>query len=261
MRKGAVIMKICPNPACDHSFLYSDSKTECPFCHAALVPNGLGAGLPGGVVLNGFERESAVQAPEFVTDGWGRRFTCHGRVTEISHQELFYSPMHKLVNALFRGEPFQFAHQTVEYTVRIEEIGDSPAPEIADFRLFGNYMGCLQPGDEVILHARKHRTCNTASGVYNVTSESEVRSGMQIPAWLIRVSVISLLAVVLFLGLMLAGELSKDMRTLGISFASAVADRRKVLDSIITWIVLIGTVLFILRSHVRRRRRRHGWWF
>ena len=254
-------MKICPNPACDHSFLYSDSKTECPFCHATLVPNGGGAGIPAGAVRNSFEREHAVQAPKFMTDGWGRNFTCHGRVTEISHQELFYSPMHKLVNALFCGEPFQFAHQTVEYTVRVDEISDSPAPEIADFRLFGNYMGCLQPGDEVILHARKRRTCNTASGVYNVTSGSEARPGMQIPAGLIRASAIVLLAVVLLLTLMIAGELSQDVRTLGISSASSAADRKKVLDSIITWILIISAAVFILRSHVRRRRRRRGWWF
>ena len=36
-------MKRCPNPNCDSTFLYSNEKTICPFCHSPLVENADGA--------------------------------------------------------------------------------------------------------------------------------------------------------------------------------------------------------------------------
>lgn len=83
-------MKRCANPNCDFAFLYGDDKMVCPFCHSELVSN----------------MENAVQ---FIQEHLGT-MECHGRIVEIDHQELFNSKRLKLINTIFRGEPYQFAH-------------------------------------------------------------------------------------------------------------------------------------------------------
>lgn len=67
----------------------------------------------------------------------------------------FTAGAHKLFNALVRGEPYQFAHQTLEYTVRVEPITDGVPSEVTDFCLYGNCLGRIQIGDEVRIRAKE----------------------------------------------------------------------------------------------------------
>ena len=111
---------------------------------------------------------------------------CHGRVSEIDRQEVFFGSTLKLFNALFRGEPYQLAHQTIEYTIRVEPITDGVPTEVTDFCLYGSFLGRLQVGDEVIIRARDCGDRRVATHIYNQTTGSVVRPGFQIGAGLIR---------------------------------------------------------------------------
>lgn len=187
-------MKRCPNPACEAAFLFGDSQTLCPFCHSRLMETGDGAqvreALPpdritiaeenGGGPVFRRERRSGLE--------------CHGRIVEIDRQELFNSRWHKLANSLFRGEPYQFAHQTIEYTIRVENITDGYATEVTDFCLYGSYLGRMQVGDEVIIRARERNGRRIAQDIYNETTETAVHPGFQMPAALVRGTFLALAA-------------------------------------------------------------------
>ena len=77
-----------------------------------------------------------------------------------------------MFNTIVRGEPYQFAHQTVEYTIRVENIANGISTEVTDFCLYGNYMGRLQVGDEVIVKARNLRDRRVIKSIYNQTTSS-----------------------------------------------------------------------------------------
>lgn len=123
---------------------------------------------------------------------------CKGRVTETDHHELFYSKLHKLVNSLFRGEAYQFGHQTIEYLIRVEELSDGYSEHTADFFLYGNYMGRIYPGDEVEITASDRRGRYVVSRIYNRNINSELTPGLQLPAWVVRLmAVVFILAIVI----------------------------------------------------------------
>lgn len=129
----------------------------------------------------------------------GNTIKCHGRIIEADHHELFYSKFHKIVNSLFRGEPFQFGHQTLEYLVRVEEVGSTYSTQCTDFFLYGNYMGRLVPGDEVEIIAKNKGGRRVVKKLFNVSTNSTVRPDIQLPAGLIQ----TLALVLLFLIIML----------------------------------------------------------
>ena len=110
-------MKRCSNPNCDSAFLYGEDKEVCPFCHSELVHNLDNAEihLQPADRIPGLEPVRN-QAAQFIHENLST-MECHGRIVEIDHQELFNSKRLKLINTIFRGEPYQFAHQTIEYTI------------------------------------------------------------------------------------------------------------------------------------------------
>lgn len=137
-----------------------------------------------------------------------------GLVIEIEHHEVFRSKFHKLINSIVCGEPYQLAHQTAEYLVRVEEPSPNGAGRIADFFLYGNYMGRLYPGDEVEISAKIRRRRLVAKKIYNVSTDSDIRPGLQIPAVMIRgVAIIALMVLIGFglciYGMGQSGELSQ----------------------------------------------------
>lgn len=185
-------MKRCVNPNCESSFLYGNDKTTCPFCHGRLVEHADGQAPPireilppDRVVLRDLDAAPNPQAEPFVSTRHGS-LECWGRIVEIEHQELFHSKRHKLLNSLLRGEPYQFAHQTIEYTIRVENISDGVPTEVMDFCLFGSYLGRLQIGDTVRIRAKKQRGRNIARSIFNETTGCAIGSGLQIPAGAIR---------------------------------------------------------------------------
>lgn len=191
-------MKRCLNPNCQAGFLYGDDKTTCPFCHTRLVDSAAGANLqtpaiipPDRVAIREERHAAALQPPPFVLRQHGT-VECHGRVTEIDHHELFNSRKYKLANSLLRGEPYQFAHQTIEYTIRVESLADDFPNEVTDFCLYGSYLGRLQPGDEVIVRAKNLNNRRVVKSIYNATTQSVIKPGLQIPAVAIQVMLAAL---------------------------------------------------------------------
>jgi hypothetical protein len=181
-------MKRCSNPYCESSFLFGDDKTNCPFCHAPLI-NSNEATIPprhitpldAAIMEEGHEAE-----PEFLKYHL-HSMECTGRIVEIDHQTLFYSKWHKVMNALFRGEPYQLAHQTIEYTIRVEPITEElPSEVTTDFCLYGNYLGRLQVGDEVRIKAKNRADHRVVESLRNLTTDSMIRPGLQISAAIFR---------------------------------------------------------------------------
>lgn len=189
-------MKRCNNPECDSAFLFGDDKTVCPFCRRPLVINGAETTE---VLLRPADRITLTnpipeQPVHFVQERlWGME--CHGRIVEIDHQELFNSKRLKLFNTLFRGEPYQLAHQTIEYTIRVESMEDGIATELKDFCLYGSYLGRMQVGDEVVIRAKDLRNRRVVKSIYNQTTGSVIKPGFQIPAWLVRIQIVVLLFI------------------------------------------------------------------
>lgn len=181
------MMKRCPNPNCDSAFLYGEDKMVCPFCHSELVTN-----MDNAIVhlqpadrIPGFEPVQN-QAEQFIQQHFGT-MECHGRIVEIDHQEMFNSKPLKLINTIFRGEPYQFAHQTIEYTIRVESLSDDYPPEVRDFCLYGSYLGRMQVGDEVQIKAKNLKHRRVVKSIYNRTTDTIVKPGFQIPAILVRI--------------------------------------------------------------------------
>lgn len=243
-------MKICSNPNCESSFLFGDNKTTCPFCHAPLIDNN-GAAItqqlitPVDVV---FDSEPEEDRP-FISCSLGS-VECTGRIIEIEHQALFYSKIHKLFNTIIRGEPFQLAHQSVEYTIRVEPIVDGIPTEVTDFCLYGNYLGRLQVGDEVHIKAKDCGHRRIARSIVNLSTGSPVKLGLQISAPVIRTALLAVLMAIVILAYLLVQLVASGAVTaLFISLIAAIMP-------IIICIVGLG---FLFRSIFPSRRRRRRW--
>lgn len=240
-------MKRCPNSNCESSFLFGDDKTVCPFCHSRLINSTTAADgqyLPSTNRINIPQIQN--ETVEFVRRHMGS-IECHGRITEIDHHELFYSKRHKMFNTIIRGEPYQFAHQTFEYTIRVENITDGISIEVMDFCLYGNYMGRLQVGDEVIVNARNLRDRRVIKSIYNQTTSSSVRPGLQIPAVFFRgiIGLITLVTVALVCQLV-------RLFQAGVILAGLTA----VIVAIMPSVIIIAGIWFMFRSIFPKRRGR-----
>lgn len=246
-------MKKCPNPTCESAFLFGNDRVTCPFCHTRLVDNVTESGFqsrtilpPDRMTIRNVRRDVETQEEPFISRHFGS-MECHGRVSEIDHHELFNSKHHKLFNSLLRGEPYQFAHQTIEYTIRVESISDGFPAEVTDFCLYGSCLGRLQVGDEVVIRARDLRNRRIVKSIFNKTTNSIIKSGLQIPAGIIRgslvVSAITLIALICSIVWMFDS---------GAAALGMVAILAAIMPAII---VIIGLWIMIRSIFPRRRRR------
>lgn len=154
---------------------------------------------------------------------------CHGRITEIEHHEVFYSKLRKTINSLFRGEPYQFGHQTAEYVVRVEELAGGFTAQTMDFFLFGNYMGRLHPGDEVVIVASFSER-NVVKSIYNVVTDSDIKPGLQLSAAFIRfmhicLAFLLIAAVTWGYQLVISGQIYRYVLPVGLIGAGILAFR------------------------------------
>lgn len=179
-------MKKCSNPACDPAVLFDDALTVCPLCGAALSPDPSSAGAGATAPMTG-GTAPAGGAPSGHDEWFIRRFfsriRCHGLVTDISNKDLFHSYQHKMANTLLFGQPFQFAHQVSQYALRVESLASDSVPAAHTFFLYGDHMGNILPGDEVVITARRDLLGrDVVRKIYNVTTHSRLRpGGIQIP--------------------------------------------------------------------------------
>lgn len=242
-------MKRCSNIDCESDFLFGNDRITCPFCHSELVDISV-ANQNRQAILTADQLDIHALADEpgisFTTQRFGY-VTCRGRIVEIDRQELFVGRFHKLINSLFRGEPYQFAHQTIEYTIRVENISDGMADEITDFCLYGNYLGRLQVGDEVDIRAKSRGNRRVLTALYNRTTSSEVRPGFQVPAWGIRIGFACLGLTIYAL---VAGIIS--LFTSGAIAAGFWA----IVNEFMPLLIIVGGLWLMVRSVFPKRRRR-----
>lgn len=241
-------MKRCPNPNCDPLFLYGDDKTTCPFCHSRLIDSagapaepGIDIQTPDRVVIQDERLRAEDRQIEFIHEHHGT-IECHGRVSEIDHHELFSNRWHKLLNALLRGEPYQFTHQVVEYMIRVENHADGIPTDVMDFCLYGSYLGRLQVGDSVVIHAKNLNDRRVVKSIFNETTNSVVKPGLQIPAAVIRGVILTVMVMLVVLMCSIVWVLESDATEI---------------KAFIIWVIVMITALWlIIRSVFPRRRRR-----
>lgn len=251
-------MKQCKNPYCECEQTFSDAVKLCPFCGSELSP----AGDEKQPQLHTAEElpvlSAADSAPPLVTDGvWGRK-VLRGRLAEIDHNSLFYSTFHKWCSAVFFGEPWQFAHQSQTYTLRIEEITRDGVPgRVLDVCAYGcDYMGRLCIGDELEIHCTGGKNRRIAKKILDKTTGSVVRPGLQLPALFVRVfSLILALLAIYFVsaavnfvasGAILSWALGVIVALLGLLWKLLSAFGSNIL-------ILIGIVI-VIRSCLPRKR-------
>lgn len=203
-------MKRCGNQNCRTDFLFSDNKTICPFCGRTLVKNNEHYTMTRPLFGNDIIDIPEIQDNAEFLRKKGHRIECHGEIAEVDHYEVFNSRFHKIINAVFKGDPYQFAHQTMEYVIRVRKITNGYTGEVADFHLFGNYMGKFQVGDEVNLTAQLSGNRNIVTSIYNESTNQKITGGMVIPANLIRLfytvlALIIVLFVILMVGCIVSG--------------------------------------------------------
>ena len=243
-------MKRCPNPSCESTFLFGNDRVTCPFCHSRLVENIATPDFESQTILTpdrvvlGDTAEDRDEV-EFVREYTGY-MECHGRIVEIDHQEVFNSKLHKLFNSVLRREPYQLAHQTIEYTIRVENITEGFPTDTTDFCLFGSYLGRLQVGDEVVVRAKKLRDRRIVKSIYNETTNSVVRPGFQIPAGLIRggilFAMITLIALICGLVWM-------------VKSGAAAAGLLAIIAALMPLVLICVGIWLLFRSVFPRRRR------
>ena len=242
-------MKRCPNPNCDSLFLYGDDKITCPFCHSRLIDSvaaqaepGIDIQTPDRVIIQDERHGAEEQQVEFAHENHGM-IECRGRVTEIDHHELFSNRRHKFFNALLCGEPYQFTHQVVEYTIRVERHSEGVTTDIMDFCLFGSYLGRLQVGDSVVIHAKNMNDRRVVKSIFNETTNSVVKPGLQIPAAVIR-------GVILTVTFALIALMCAVVWLFDSEDALAI-------KSFILWVIVMITAFWLIIRSVFPKRRRH----
>ena len=114
----------------------------------------------------------------------------------------------------------------------------------ADFNLFGNFMGRIYAGDEVVIRAISHGDRKTVQSIMNLTTGCVLRPGFQIPAALIRGFALATAAfIAYFIYLCLSGTLLHLIAT--------------VISAFMPVIILVGLVFLVIRRYKRHHRR----WF
>ncbi len=178
----------------------------------------------GGTAERPFERQE------------GRYVVLRGRVTEVTPGVTRYqSRLHKLFNSLFRGEPYQFAHGTYRCVFWMEEESERFSERSRQLVYYGDIEGLVAPGYRMTVRARPRGGELVARSLYNDDLEQDVRGRAQMPAWLVWILTLAVLA--------LAGNLIVG----AVQFLSA---SRSVLG-----MLLLGYLAW--RLFFRRRRRRY----
>lgn len=192
-------MKQCKNPYCECEQGFPDEMQLCPFCGTELSPVEDVEDEKQSQLHTAEELPTlpaAAPSPPLVTKGAFGRKVLRGRLVEMDHNSLFLSGFHKWCNAVFGGEPWQFAHQSQAYTLRIEEITQDGVPGgVLDVCAYGDYLGRFCIGDELEIHCTGGKNRRVAKKILDKTTGSVVRPGLQIPALFIRL--FSLITVLL----------------------------------------------------------------
>lgn len=194
-------MKRCPS--CNDFALYDDSIDTCPICGTTLIryrrrktmairEDSLKVIEPVSYTPE-LTREYDGGTPEFETRE-GFNYVYRGTVTEISSHVRYHNRFKKIVNALLRGEPYQFGNTSHETVFRIEGFHDGlVSGRKRDLIFYGDIEGRINYGDDVIAIARKLGDRYVVIRLYSNETESQIKAPPQIPAslfWILDLVVI-----------------------------------------------------------------------
>lgn len=178
----------------------------------------------------------------------GKTYTVYGTVAEINQQQYYQAPLTKIINAIFRGEAYQFGHTTFTSIIRADEIVDTGFPEQSvDLLLFGNVQSIISPGDTIDATASIH------SGRYLIRNASingvPIRLQSRIPASLLRaVFSMTLLLMVCFIHYIASGNATKDIQQGASSLESGI---KSGLPGIIVIVFAVWLLFTLFRKFFR----------
>lgn len=241
-------MKWCPG--CNA--VYEDTFSRCPACGSGLEPilehqaqTGYEQGRNERSSGRNREGYSEANTADQFFESFGRKITVNGEIADVSTQQLYQSKFTKLVRALFSGEPYQLSHTSFITIFRVEERVDRGYPEnAADFTLFGSLQNLLSPGDDVTVRATQKRHRYIARQVYNHSINALVRVTPNIPAWIVRVFALLLLAAVVFA---VVAIVSIDYSAIGNAIEAAIL-------SILPTALIVGAIVYYIVSSIRKKK-------
>lgn len=144
-------MKRCPN--CNDAALYDNAVELCPVCNSRLV-----AYTRRNESQNDETSSQQVRYAEpvqFETKN-GNTYTFRGMVSMVSTQQRWSNRTKRILNSVFRNEPFQFGNTSQECVIRIEEFRtDDALLQMRDVIFYGEAEGRVVFGDDVTITAKR----------------------------------------------------------------------------------------------------------
>ena len=129
----------------------------------------------------------------------------------------------------------------------MEPITEGIPSEVTDFCLFGSYLGRLQVGDEIRIRAKDCSDRRIVRSIYNMTTNSEVKPGLQLSAAVVR--------LLLALAVILVGAFLYEIIYLfesGIVAAALIA----LLSACMPILIILFVLLYLFRTIFPSHRRR-----
>lgn len=208
-------MKRCPN--CNDFALYDDTIVNCPICDAQLIIYAKQGEYETETVIkpeveqkNNWSHQ-ANALPPFETIN-GNTYTFRGMVTEVSTQQRWNNRFKKILNAVFRSEPYQFGNTSQECVLRIEEFRNGRmASQSRDVIFYGEAEGRVAHGDDVTVTAKKRNGRFIVNRLQVNDTGANVKSSVQVPAGIIKffaafIALIALYIVIGFISLVATGS-------------------------------------------------------
>jgi len=259
-------MKICPE--CSGFVLYEDEHTNCPRCNRILdsyqssanqrienintmkkdktvsSSNDNKQSIETNIVntISGFKTEER----NFETIS-GRNYRIEGVISEITAITRYQTRFHKIVNSIFRAEPYQLGHSTHSVRIRVEENTLGLYPEnVRDIIAMGDYEGKLFIGSDVTINAIERSERLITRTIYMHDTQKLVYPGFQIPSIFIRLLATFLIFIIFnFILSILDGSL---FSMLGILFMTMFQIVINMISPIIPYIVIFGGAWYYFKK-------------
>ena len=111
----------------------------------------------------------------------------------IRDRARYHNRFKKIVNALFRGEPYQFGNTSHETVFRVEGFHDGLlSGRKRDLIYYGDIEGRINYGDDVVVNAKKMGDRYIVTSLYSNETESQIKPPPQIPALLFWILIIAI---------------------------------------------------------------------
>ena len=244
-------MKRCP--VCTTA--YENSMNQCPTCGTTLEwlqpeeennPQQWGAQNPVRKEKAGAGNSAQHNNMYLFEQVSGNRVIINGAVTDSSTQQYYQSKLTKFLRAVFSGEPYQLSHTTFETVFRVEEHVTRGYPEQArDVTIYGGIQNIFSVGDDVTVTAKQKRDRLIATNVFNHSINSAVRVKPNIPAGLMRLFLLVILAAVVFAVYSIA---TMDYAAMGNAMTSVLLS---LVMKIIPIVIVVWIVWLLIKAMIK----------